>query len=470
MDTFDFRTVGGVPLHPARHAALDDQETAEALADPSAPVVWDFGMKTIGVLQNEGKLPDGFSPAPLRAENLNRMREWDGRTSIALFEAAKRIRHHGQIGNFIPAQYQPRGTCFRKGTKILLTNGDEKPIEEIGEGDEVVSHTGTGRKVVETQRRKFTGEMLTFGFDPGLRSLTVTSDHNCLVTNGIEFKKKKARDIVLHDRFWSIGKEPVVKILQITEEVVEEEVFCCTVAKDHSLVANGFVCGQCVGRGASGALNVLQAALIVGGAAIEYNPVSHAWCYAGARMHTNDLGSGDGAAGYAAFAWCKDKGVAHQAETGDADYYQDDIAATWARRGIPPDLIPLGKDNILSDAAPCKSAQAAAAAIASGGVVTIASGQGFTMTRDSEGVCQPRGSWSHQMFLAAIIVTPSGQKVFGCAQSWGDNVPDGPLLPGCPDYVFGIPWDTADRMLRQGDSMMALNFQGWTDNISWSFI
>ena len=229
--------------------------------------------------------------------------------------------------------------------------------------------------------------------------------------------------------------------------------------------------GTCVGRGCSGALNVLQCIQIAEGKrADEFRPVSHAWCYGGARTRGGMLGSGDGAMGPDAALWCKEKGSVFQRESGDADYYSDQRAVEWGGSGIPSALLPLAADNPAQEVAVCLSAREAADTIFNGGVVTVASDQGFTMTRDSHGVCQPQGSWAHQMYLAAIVVLPDGRKVFGCGQSWGENTPDGPQLSGCPNYVFGIQWEVADGMLRQKQSMSVGAFVGWSSpGIHWTF-
>ena len=225
--------------------------------------------------------------------------------------------------------------------------------------------------------------------------------------------------------------------------------------------------GTCVGRGASGAINVFLALLCLNNFPLTWKPTSHAWCYAGARMQYNDLGPSDGAVGAGAFEWCRENGVTYQIESGDLDYYKDDVAASWANRGIPKNVIELGKDNPLTDAFPVTSAKKACDVLYSGGCVTVASNRGFNEVRDSEGFCKPSGSWAHQMHFVDIIVSPKGRKGLACVQSWGENAQSGPLLPDQPGYVFGVDMDVADAMLRVGDSMGAMNFDGWMENLTW---
>lgn len=48
----------------------------------------------------------------------------------------------------------PGSVCFVKGTPITLADGTQKPIEEIREGDEVLTHLQRPRKVTQTYRRR----------------------------------------------------------------------------------------------------------------------------------------------------------------------------------------------------------------------------------------------------------------------------------------------------------------------------
>jgi hypothetical protein len=229
--------------------------------------------------------------------------------------------------------------------------------------------------------------------------------------------------------------------------------------------------GTCVGRGCSGAGNLLQTTLIARGSAFEYKPLSHAWLYGGARARGGMLNSWeDGAIGRYAALWGKEKGVLFQSEAvdpksgkADVNYYgkgSDDIAVQWGYYGPPSEHLDLAKDNPFKEVASCQSADDAASVISNFGVVTIASDQGFTMTRDADGFCAPKGTWFHQMYLAAVG-NWNGRRGFGCGQSWGVNTPNGPKLVGCPDYVFGIDWNVADKMLKQRDSEAISAFAGW---------
>ena len=71
--------------------------------------------------------------------------------------------------------------CFCSGSMVRVRDG-EKPIEEIEEGDEVLTHHGRFRRVKEPMRRKFSGPIHHIKFvGESYRSLAVTPGHPFLV-------------------------------------------------------------------------------------------------------------------------------------------------------------------------------------------------------------------------------------------------------------------------------------------------
>lgn len=68
------------------------------------------------------------------------------------------------------------GSCFPAGTLVTMANGSQLPIEDIKYGMQVLSHTRRVRDVVDTMRRKYTGDMYTVHVK-GWRPLTMTADH-----------------------------------------------------------------------------------------------------------------------------------------------------------------------------------------------------------------------------------------------------------------------------------------------------
>jgi len=225
--------------------------------------------------------------------------------------------------------------------------------------------------------------------------------------------------------------------------------------------------GTCVSRGYSLALNLLQFTQMAAGARLEFKPVAHAPIYGGSRELAGILGppGQDGSFGDAAARWVKEYGNAHLEEVADR-YESDQLAGQMGWRGVPAAVKELCKDNLVGDTALVTSFAEAADMIWNGKPVPVCSGQGFTMERDADGFCRPQGSWAHCMCFGAVIVLPDGRRGLGCGQSWGDNTPSGPLLAGCPDYVFGVDEATAGRMLSGRDSFALAGLTGWAPQ-SW---
>lgn len=66
--------------------------------------------------------------------------------------------------------------CFPPGTPITLANGDVKPIEEVGVGDLVLTHTGSVRKVTELHPRMYEGDLVDLSIMGGF-DLSLTPEH-----------------------------------------------------------------------------------------------------------------------------------------------------------------------------------------------------------------------------------------------------------------------------------------------------
>jgi hypothetical protein len=229
--------------------------------------------------------------------------------------------------------------------------------------------------------------------------------------------------------------------------------------------------GSCGGAATSGGLNVQQCVQIAAGKQQGgYKPVSRAWCYVGARIKTGTRGRGEGVIPPSPLEWVKEKGTVHLEEITGEDYGHDELAKKWDRSGLPQDLYAVAADNIIEAMAPVYSFQEAADVIFGGGVVMVASDAGFSMTRDRDGFCARKGRWMHYMYFGAVVVSDSGRRGLGCGQSWGKNTPSGPLLKGCPDYVFGVSEDDVNYMLKQRDSTGVASFKGWGESYDpWVF-
>lgn len=138
--------------------------------------------------------------------------------------------------------------------------------------------------------------------------------------------------------------------------------------------------------------------------------------------------------------------------------YDKNRAKKWGALGLPDELEPSAFDHRVKVVSMVRSYKEAVAAIQNRYAVVVCSDQGFSMTRDSQGFCSPQGIWYHAMLFVGNRVDRPG---LCCSQSWGTNVPEGPLAKGQPDNTFWVDAEVADRMLRQGDSFTGSAFDGY---------
>ena len=69
------------------------------------------------------------------------------------------------------------GSCFPAGTPILLADGTERAIEEIGSGQPVITHCGNEKRVERVYERIYTGRMYTIAVQGWQYPLQMTAEH-----------------------------------------------------------------------------------------------------------------------------------------------------------------------------------------------------------------------------------------------------------------------------------------------------
>lgn len=244
--------------------------------------------------------------------------------------------------------------------------------------------------------------------------------------------------------------------------------------------------GTCGGRAGSATGDLVQCVLIAAGQGGTFTRVSHAAVYYAARKLYGMLGGNwrddgnDGVAnGAVPEALKKVTGYVGREEIGDTNYYgegSDDLACKLGA-GMLPDvaqkILSLGSDNLV-EWFPVKSAAEAADGIAAGGILIGSDNQGFTMTRDGDGFCSPRGQWAHYHTRCSINVLSNGRKGFGYWQSWSRDTPSGTRLQGHPGNCFGVDFDVQDRCIRSGSYAIVTGFPLWKleddkVNVDWIF-
>ena len=234
--------------------------------------------------------------------------------------------------------------------------------------------------------------------------------------------------------------------------------------------------GTCGGRTGKRALEHLQCVLIAAGRRAQFRKVSHAWLYAMARREYGMLGGGDGVPDGSIPPIMAKYGNLHIDEAGDLNDYgdgSDDLAVLWGGRNGPPRaMFELAEDNkVAANLVRVRSIQELMDGYAAGGVGLVSSMRGFSMTRDSRGICAARGTWAH--YMTGSGGWWDGGRIWPTIdQSWGRNTPDGPMIEGgrWPDYSFAADKDVVQRdMISSGSFHLIFGFELWSekDVINW---
>ena len=227
--------------------------------------------------------------------------------------------------------------------------------------------------------------------------------------------------------------------------------------------------GDCVSFGHGHGVDLLQAVMIsLGHANFAFKQTATEAVYGMARV---DIGGEtdyrDGAVGAWAAKAISTLGTVDRDVVGP---YSGQRAKDWGANGVPADVKAKASDHKVKTVSLVSSISELEDALANGYPVTVCSNQGFTMTRDANGFCRPRGSWGHCMLIAGTRAdsTP-GKLIF---QSWGPDTPSGPLALDQPPNSFWADNDTVSSMLAMQDSWAMSGFDGYPGLVlpaSWSY-
>lgn len=138
--------------------------------------------------------------------------------------------------------------------------------------------------------------------------------------------------------------------------------------------------------------------------------------------------------------------------------YDGHRAKEWGARGVPSDVKAKAVDHKVQAVALVTTYEELEDALANGYPVTVCSNQGFALTRDADGFCHPRGHWGHCMLLCGTRTDKPGACIF---QSWGPDVPSGPLALDQPPNSFWADRDVVSSMLSMQDSWALSGFEGY---------
>jgi hypothetical protein len=217
--------------------------------------------------------------------------------------------------------------------------------------------------------------------------------------------------------------------------------------------------GCCVSRGFGHGVDLLQCVQVaIQKKAEKFTPTSHEFIYGTCRV---DIGGqrgsySDGAVGAWAAKAVSTIGTVSQELVGP---YDDRKCKEWGARGVPADLKQKAADHPVQTTSLVTTYQELEDSLANGYPVTVCSNQGFTMTRDADGFCSPRGSWAHCMLIVGVRADRRpGACIF---QSWGMRTPSGPLALDQPPNSFWADEHVVESMLAAQDSWALSQFTGY---------
>ena len=112
-----------------------------------------------------------------------------------------------------------QGSCFPAGAKVSMADGTIKLIENVEIGEEVITHKGRVRQVIDTMHRQFTGELYKV-FVKGWGYLTMTNDHVVRVKRGDNLMWVRADELTTDDSM-IVGKtlEKKIELLDLSNFV-----------------------------------------------------------------------------------------------------------------------------------------------------------------------------------------------------------------------------------------------------------
>src|SRR5581483_1743128 len=207
------------------------------------------------------------------------------------------------------------GSCFIGTTPILMADLTEREIQDVGEGNQVITHLGNKKMVTQVYKRKYTGNLITIKVKGNDYPLSMTEEHpvatvqEMLVQDmfGEELVWEKAKDLLvgnyviipnIKNEKTRTAKAGILTrygfaclIESITVQRVDNiDVYNLEVEEDHTYVANFIVVHNCTAN----ALTGMAEFLMVKQGMTPYVP-SRLFIYWNERSIEGTVGADDGA-------------------------------------------------------------------------------------------------------------------------------------------------------------------------------
>ncbi len=230
--------------------------------------------------------------------------------------------------------------------------------------------------------------------------------------------------------------------------------------------------GCCVGFGTVNAIERSLINAIASGQPMTFKFLAEEATYAGSKVQVGGQHTrSDGSVGAWAAKFSQLYGVVSREKHGSYDLttYSESLAKKWGYSGVPAELLTDAKTHPVKDVTQVTSLDEAKTALANGYGIAVCSGQGFSMVRDSRGVCRPQGSWAHCMCCDGYHRESDGSEFFHIENSWGADKFKGPVGWGNPSTAgFWCDARTFGRMVAAGDTWTFSSVAGWPkQQIDW---
>lgn len=207
--------------------------------------------------------------------------------------------------------------------------------------------------------------------------------------------------------------------------------------------------GDCTSFGSGHAVDLLQCVeIVIGKEPTVFHEICTEAIYGIGREIAGMLGGGDGCYGSAVAKALHEVGSITRKEVGP---YSGQRAKQWGGRGgVPAEIkAKLGQFKVQAIAL-ITTLDELDASLSNGYPSAGGFSQGFTMTRDANGMCRQSGRWGHEVCCIGKRVR-AGNREYCLGQSWGKNVPSGPLVDDMPDFSFWINSQSMQSILSQQD-------------------
>lgn len=225
----------------------------------------------------------------------------------------------------------------------------------------------------------------------------------------------------------------------------------CIKVTGSNLPAHKQSIGDCVSHGWGTALDYVQCVQIANGInnqfVINQHEVYTEAIYGMMRERANKLNFSDGAIGI----WGAESLLKDGAPVRQGRLYDGKNAKLWGAKGTPLEIKQAGSEQRIAQYLQVRTVKESCDLLSAGNPIVICSGQGFTMKRDENGICEAQGSWSHCMLCIGLIMV-SGELIFIILQSWGQMIPTGPVIKNMPNNSFGCRENIFQRILDARDS------------------